>query len=74
MALSVIDLPNQIRIRISVGTNSSGNPIYRFRTINNVKPTASNEDVYQVGLAIAGLQRHPVEGIYRERDVKYEEI
>jgi len=72
MALTVVPLGDQIRIRVQVGVDAQGNPIYRFRTISNVKHTASDQDFYDVANALANLQKHAVEGIYRERDVKYE--
>jgi hypothetical protein len=74
LALQIIPLGDQLRIRVQVGQDSQGNPIFRFRTINNIKPTASDQDVYDVANALANLQKHAVEGIYRERDVKYENV
>ncbi|WP_041082640.1 DUF1659 domain-containing protein [Thermotoga profunda] len=51
MAIQSIPLLSQIRLQLN-----AGNDRFIYRTINNVKPTASDEDVYAVAVAIASLQ------------------
>lgn len=63
MPVQAIPQMSQIRLRLSAGNNR-----FIFRTINNVKPTASDEDCYAVAVAIAGLQSLPLAGVFREND------
>ncbi|QZT35229.1 DUF1659 domain-containing protein [Caldalkalibacillus thermarum TA2.A1] len=41
-----------------VGDDEDGNPIERSKTFSRVKPTATDEDLYQVAQALASLQTH----------------
>ncbi|PMQ02380.1 MAG: hypothetical protein CBR30_01690 [Dictyoglomus sp. NZ13-RE01] len=68
MAVQSIPLMNQIRLLLVVGQDAQGNNITRYRTINNVKPDATDQDVYDVGVLLAGLQKHPLVKVLREND------
>lgn len=65
--MTVINTPlaSSLRFRIQTGTNANGQPIYRVRTYNRVKPEATDQDVYDVAQALGGLQVYPVTAISR---------
>ncbi len=65
MALEVLPVRTNLQIVVQTGTSDEGNPIYRTRTFRNVKTDAADQDVYDVGAALAGLQQHPVNVIQR---------
>lgn len=65
MALNKVPANSVLRLELRVGVNASGNPVYRNRSLNNVKPAASDQDLFDVASALAGLQEYPLNGISR---------
>ena len=51
-------LGSRMQLRLIVGQDIDGNPVYRTRSYNNVKPAASDDDVFAVGKSLADLQQH----------------
>ena len=68
MAVNTVPIGSRLQLRLIVGQDRQGNPIYRTRSYSNVKPDASDEDVFAVGNALAGLQQHDVEELRRTND------
>jgi len=54
-----------LRVMVQVGTNVGGLPIIRARNFSGVRPQATDEAVYNVGMKIGELQQHPVSAIRR---------
>ena len=53
--------PSGLKLRFDCGINDlTGKSIVKSRTFSNVRPNASNEDVYNVGVALASLQKYEV--------------
>jgi hypothetical protein len=52
-------------VRTQSGTSLAGKPILKNRAYNNVKVTASDDDVYAIGQAMANLQSEPVVAVQR---------
>jgi len=44
---------------------SSGQPIYKTKSFNNVKTTADAEQLYAVATALAALQEFPLYNVHR---------
>ncbi|SMC00036.1 Protein of unknown function [Thermanaeromonas toyohensis ToBE] len=65
MAVVVTPVECSLRLTLQVGTGDGGEPIYRARTYNRVKPGASDQDIFDVAQALARLQVHPVATITR---------
>lgn len=65
MAVVVTPQESSLRLTLQVGTGDGGEPIYRVRTYNRVKPQASDQNVFDVAQALARLQVHPVAAITR---------
>lgn len=63
---------SSLQMKMHTGTDDKGNAIIRTKTYRSVKTTALDDDIYDVGLAMAGLQMHPVESIRRVNEVQLE--
>ena len=60
-----------IRLLFEVGQDPSGEPIFKARNYNNVKTSATNDQIYQAAQAIASLTNYPLFTIER---VNIEEV
>ncbi len=60
MALERRPLSSRLQLQLDFGQNEDGRRITRTRTYSNVNPEASDQDVYDVAMALAGLQSHGV--------------
>ncbi|NLJ56378.1 MAG: DUF1659 domain-containing protein [Firmicutes bacterium] len=69
MAISSNPLSGRLQLRLVVGMDDLGNYLYRTQSYSNLKPTASDQDVYDVGSALAGLQEHGLEEVRRVSEV-----
>jgi hypothetical protein len=56
----------RLMVKVNTGLDSNGKAIVKTRTFGNVQAAASNQDFYDVAVALGGLQSHPVEAILRE--------
>jgi len=65
LALSKVAANSVLRLQLRVGVNGSGNPVYRNKSLNNVKSTAEDNDLYEVAASLAALQQYPLNGINR---------
>lgn len=65
MAVTSVPGNSVLKLALHVGDSPGGSPILRTRSINNVKPTASDQDLFDVATALAGLQQYPLNGITR---------
>ncbi|HPZ43574.1 MAG TPA: DUF1659 domain-containing protein [Bacillota bacterium] len=65
MAVEKAPANSILRLELRVGVSPEGNPVYRTRSLNNVKPLAADQDIYDVATALAGLQEYQLNGISR---------
>lgn len=65
MAVNTVPIDSRLQLRLIVGQDEQGNPLYRTSSYSNVKPLVSDEAVYAVGTALAGLQKHTLEELRR---------
>ena len=65
--MAVASSPKNSRFTLvqQVGTTLDGKPILRSKSYSNVKWDAADQDVYDVGQALAGLSQHPTLEIAR---------
>ncbi|BAF58602.1 hypothetical protein PTH_0421 [Pelotomaculum thermopropionicum SI] len=54
-----------LRLELRVGVDQSGNPVYRNRSFSNVKPGASDQDLFDVAGALAALLEYPLNSVSR---------
>jgi len=64
MAQSMIQ-QSQLRLVFEVGTDETGKPMYRRKNFNNIKVTATPEQLLAVSQALASLQTYPLAQIER---------
>ena len=65
--MAVVKTPQESRIGIKVanGTSASGAPQFKTLRFSNVKPAASDQDLFDVGFSIGGLQGAALVAIIR---------
>lgn len=68
--MAVVNMPQAARLQIKVqtGINASGAPVYRVRTMQNLKNAADDASVYAVAQGLASLQQHALTAISRQDD------
>jgi hypothetical protein len=60
MAVISTPLSSQVVVKYQAGATATGTPIIKQKTLNYVKASATDEDVYQVATALLSLTKHPV--------------
>ncbi|MDD2212552.1 MAG: DUF1659 domain-containing protein [Clostridia bacterium] len=65
MAVSKVSAGSVLRLELHAGNDGSGNPIFRNKSLNNVKPTASDQDLFDVAGGLAALQELPLNNVSR---------
>jgi hypothetical protein len=65
--MAVVKMPQTSRIGITVANGVSANGANLFKTLrfSNVKPAALDQDLYDVGFSLAGLQGQSLDEIMR---------
>lgn len=58
-----------VKSRLSIifltGTNEKGEPIFKTKSFNNIKETATNEQLTNIANALARLQNYDIDHIER---------
>lgn len=70
----VTNQSSAVRLFFETGFNQSGDPVYSSRTYSNVKPTASEDDVYALAGLLAQLQDYPLGRVNRVDNADIEEL
>lgn len=65
MAVINTPLSTVLRLQVQAGTDAAGNPLYRVRSFSRVKPSAGDQDVYDIAQVLGSMQVHPVNAISR---------
>lgn len=66
MAVVKAEQSAKLMIKVQTGTNTSGDPVYRQRSLANLNPALTDEEVMAIGQALGTLQAHPIEAIARQ--------
>jgi hypothetical protein len=66
MAVEAVPLASVLIARFVTGVDDEGNPILRARRWSNIKPAATDQNVYDAALALAGLQMHTLAAVERQ--------
>lgn len=69
MAVIASNKDTVIVVTFQTGLTPQGSPKLSQRSITNVKSSASNQDVYDVAVALYGLQDYPLIGVRRDNRV-----
>ncbi|USK49912.1 DUF1659 domain-containing protein [Bacillus sp. CMF12] len=59
MAQAII-IDSKLRLVFETGLNGQGKPVYKSKTYNSVKQSATADQLFTVGQAIAGLSSYPL--------------
>lgn len=68
--MAVVKMPQAARLQIKVqtGISTTGAPVYRVRSLQNLKTDAADDSVYAIAQGLGGLQEHTVVAISRQDD------
>lgn len=66
--MAVVSMPqaSRLQIKVQTGLNASGAPVYRVRSLQNLKPAAADDAVYAVAQGLGSLQQHGVIAVSRQ--------
>ncbi|WP_066638580.1 DUF1659 domain-containing protein [Desulfolucanica intricata] len=65
MAVTKVPSGSALRMRLQTGVDGEGNPVYRTKSLNNVKADALDQDIYDVSQAVSGLQEYTLVSVER---------
>ncbi len=66
-------LGSRLALRLNVGLDENFNPIYRTRSYSNIKGTADNQDIFDVGNYFGDLTDHGLNRISRHDETMLED-
>lgn len=66
MAINTNHLNSKLKIVFKTEPDADNKQFIKTRTINNPKPEADSETLYNFALEMSGLQKHTVLGIYKQ--------
>ena len=65
MAINKTPVSAALRLELQNGTDDEGNPVYKTKTLNNLKINATPQQVHDAANALAGLQSRQVNALYQ---------
>ncbi|NLJ57664.1 MAG: DUF1659 domain-containing protein [Tissierellia bacterium] len=65
MAVITNQADSKFKIVVSAGVDDNNKAILKSKTFSNVKASAENEDLYNLGVAISDLQEYELTNILR---------
>jgi hypothetical protein len=65
MAVNKIPGGTVLSLELQTGVDAQGNPVYRNKNLRSINPSAVDQDLYDVGQALAGLQEYTLSKISR---------
>ena len=63
-----------MRLQLQTGVDGNGDPVFRNKSLTNVKPEALDQDVFDVAQTLAGLQESILADVLRIDSARLEEI
>lgn len=65
--MAVQRIPGGITLKLvlETGVDESGKPVFRNKSFDSIKAGALDQDLYEIGQALAGLQKHSLNKIVR---------
>lgn len=64
MATAVLD-DSRLTITFDAGVDTEGKPVYKRKNFNNIKTSATHDQLFEMVQALAPLQQYPVSQIER---------
>ncbi|HAG10282.1 MAG TPA: hypothetical protein DCK76_02595 [Desulfotomaculum sp.] len=65
MAVEKVSSGSVLNLEVQTGVDAQGNPVYRSRNYKGISSSATDQDLYDVAQAIAGLQSYTLSKISR---------
>jgi hypothetical protein len=65
MAVLSTPLTSSMVLQVQTGVDGEGNPVYKNRTYNRVKTSADDQNIFDVALALADLQKNTLSAVSR---------
>lgn len=65
MAVEKVPVNSVLRLELHTGVDTDGNPVFRNKSLNNVKSDASDQDLFDTADALGALQDYPLSSISR---------
>lgn len=66
MAVTAVKVTSNVVFRVKLGVDQNGNDIERAVTLRRVRPTAADQDIFDVVAAMSGLLEGPVQNVVRQ--------
>ncbi|KRQ87723.1 hypothetical protein ABG79_00525 [Caloramator mitchellensis] len=66
MAVSALQLTSNVVLRVKIGVDQNGSDIERAITLRKVKANATNDDVFAITQALAGILEGPLNNVIRQ--------
>ena len=73
MAVEKVPSGTTLRMQFQTGLDGDGDPIYRTKSLSNVKTTAVDQDIYDVAQVLIDLQEYSVTAVLRVDSALLEE-
>jgi len=73
MAVENIATESVLRLQLQTGVDTNGNPVFRTKSLYNIKPDATDQDLFDVAQGLAGLQQYVLENVLRVDNARIEE-
>lgn len=64
--VNTLKLSSALVLKVRTGVDTNGNSLFRNISLKKVKPTATEQDMFDVAQAIAGVLTATVAGLYRQ--------
>jgi len=74
MPVSAVPVGARLTLRLNTGLDENLNPIIRNRSWQNIKPSATHDNVHLVAGQLASLQTHTLESIRRVDENELENV
>ncbi|MDD4334159.1 MAG: DUF1659 domain-containing protein [Desulfotomaculaceae bacterium] len=65
MAINKVPTGSVLKLVFNVGIGNNGNPVFRTKSLNNVKSTATDQDLFDVAATVADMMDYTLSGISR---------
>ncbi|MCB2295332.1 DUF1659 domain-containing protein [Clostridium algoriphilum] len=66
MAVISTKVSSALKITMKVGVDTSGNDKYATKVLGNLKVSALDEDVFEIGRTISDMKTYPLFGLDRQ--------
>ena len=74
MAVNKVPVGCTLKLSFQTGVDGSGNPVFRTKSLNNVKVAATDQAIYDTAAALAGLQANTLDAVYRVDSANLESV